>query len=133
MIVVDTSVWIDFFRGAETAYTRGLRHLIETDEAVTLTDLILTEILQGLSTEAEAARVDDALAAFDVLLLEPLGDHRWAASTYRECRRRGITVRSTVDVLIAAVCVREGAALLAVDRDFERLAPIAGLELVPVA
>lgn len=101
--------------------------LIDEDAGIALTDVILTEVLQGLRTDAAARHVDERLSAFDVLRLNNLDDFRSAASLYRQARRRGKTIRRTLDCLIATVCIREGAALLHNDRDFDPLADVSEL------
>lgn len=122
MIVVDTSVWIDYFRAAETWQVERLDRLLSEDEAIGLTDIVFTEILQGIRDERSVERVERRLLAHDVLCLDPLDDHRRAARLHRVCRRRGVTIRRTLDCLIAAVCIREQVPLLHADADFERLA-----------
>lgn len=130
MIVVDTTVWIDLFRDADTWQVEALVEAIEADEAVALTDIVLTEILQGLPDERAVASVERRLLAHPVLVLDPLDDHRRAAAMYRTCRRRGVTIRRTLDCLIASVCVREAVPLLHADADFDRLAEHTDLQVV---
>lgn len=130
MIVVDTSVWIDLFRDADTWQVEALVEAIEADEAVALTDIVLTEILQGLPDERAVASVEGRLLAHPVLVLDPLDDHRRAAAMYRTCRRRGVAIRRTLDCLIASVCVREEVPLLHADADFDRLAEHTDLQVV---
>ncbi len=132
MIVVDTTVWVDFFRGRDAPHVRLFAALLDRDERLGLTDVILTEILQGLITDVDIQRVERALSGFDVLRLESLDDFRRAAVLYRTARRHGVTVRKTIDCLIASVCVRESAPILHADRDFDLLAGCTELEVVPV-
>jgi predicted nucleic acid-binding protein len=129
-VIVDTSVWIDFFRGSESWQVEVLAQRLERDEPIALTDVIFTEILQGLATERAVQRVERRLLAHDIYVLEPLDDHRRAASLYRTCRRRGVTIRRTLDCLIAAVCIRERRSLLHADADFDRLAAHTELQVV---
>ena len=129
MIAVDTSVWIDFFRGATTPAVERFVELIDDDAGIAITDVILTEILQGLRSEADVRRVERRLAPFQVLRLEELDDYRRAASLYRAARRKGIMIRRTLDCLIASVCVREQVPLLHADADFDRLASCSELRL----
>jgi predicted nucleic acid-binding protein len=133
VIVVDTSVWIDFFRDSGTWQVEHLAQLITDDEPVALTDMVLTEILQGLPNDREARRVERRLLAFDLLRLDTLDDFRRAASLYRQARTRGITIRRTLDCLIASVCVRDGAPLLHADADFDHLATCTDLRVVAEA
>lgn len=122
MIVVDTSVWVEFFRDSSTPQVEVLFELIEQDAGIALTDVILTELLQGAATDLDARRVERALNAFDVLRLGDLEDFRRAASLYSTARAAGLTIRRTLDCLIASVCVRERLPILHADRDFDRLA-----------
>lgn len=122
MIVVDTTVWVDFFRERDQPHVAELVRLIERDEGLALTDVIMTEVLQGLRTDAQVRRVERRLAPFDILRLKDLDDFRRAAELYRRARRHGITIRRTVDCLIASVCIREDVPILHNDADFDRLA-----------
>ncbi len=130
MIVVDTSVWIDLFRGSPTWQADVLAEALDEDRPVALTDIVLTEILQGLSDEASVRRVESHLLAHTVLTLDPLDDHRRAARLYRTCRSQGVTIRRTLDCLIASVCIREDLALLHADAVFDRLAAHTSLQVV---
>ncbi len=127
MIVVDTSVWIDFFRGTSTRKVDQFVALIDADAGIAITDVILTEILQGLRSESDVRRVERRLAFFEVLRLGDLEDFRRAAALYRGARRKGITIRRTLDCLIASVCIREEVPLLHADADFDRLASCSDL------
>ena len=129
MIVVDTSVWIDVLAGRRTRQARRCVELIERGDPIALTDVIYTEILQGLGSDAEVETVDAHLRAFPVLRLEGLDDFALAASLYRTARKEGVTIRNTLDCLIAAPCVRTGVALLHSDADFDRLASCTSLRI----
>lgn len=132
MIVVDTSVWIDYLRGTETQQATWLDELIEADAGVAITDIILTELLQGAPDERSADDLEDRLLAFDLLRLEHLDDFTRAASLYRQARRQGVTIRKTSDCLIASLCVREGLAILHADSDFDQLAGCTPLTIATV-
>lgn len=129
MIVVDTSVWIDVLGGRRTRQALRCVQLIERGEPVALTDVIFAEILQGLQSEDEADLVERHLRAFPVLRLEGLDDFALAASLYRAARRNGVTIRKTLNCLIAAPCIRTGAPLLHADADFDRLASCSSLRI----
>jgi predicted nucleic acid-binding protein len=134
VIAVDTSVWIDFFAGRSSPQVEYLSGCIEFGyEEIALTDIVLAEILQGLSTDRDVDRVEDRLSVFEVLLLRSLADFRKAASLYRTARRKGITVRRTSDCLIAAVCIRENVPMLHADSDFDHLASATELAVVRVS
>jgi predicted nucleic acid-binding protein len=129
VIVVDTSVWIDVLRGRRTRHARRCVELIEGGEPVALTDVIFTEVLQGIGSEEEAGLVERHLRAFPILRLEGLDDFALAAGLYRSARAQGVTIRKTLDCLIAAPCVRTGAPLLHADADFDRLASCTPLRI----
>lgn len=122
MIVVDTSVWIDVLNERSSAQAQRCVELIEGGEPVALTDVVFTEILQGFRSDREARLVERHLRAFPVLRLDGLDDFALAAELYRRARRAGVTIRKTLDCLIAAPCVRSGAPILHSDADFDRLA-----------
>lgn len=129
MIVVDTSVWVDVLNDVPAPQARRCVELIESGEPVALTDVILTEVLQGFRTDREAQQVERSLRAFPVLRLENLDDYVLAAKLYRDARKGGVTIRKTLACLIAAPCVRTGAPLLHADRDFDRLATCTSLRI----
>lgn len=129
MIVVDTSVWIDVLNDNDTPQATRCVELIESGEPVALTDAVLTEVLQGLRTEREAQLVERHLRAFPILRLGGTEDFVLAAELYRTARRNGITIRKTLDCLIAAPCVRTGAPILHADNDFDLLATCTPLRI----
>lgn len=131
MIVVDTSVWVDLFRNTGTPQAKFFERLLDLEEEdFALTDVVLTELLQGARSERDVSRLERRLAVFDVLRLKDLADFRAAAAMYRSARHEGITIRRASDCLIAAVCVREGVPLLHSDADFDRLASVTDLATV---
>lgn len=129
MIVVDTSVWIDVLNDAPSPKAKRCTELIESGEPIAITDVVLTEVLQGLRSEREARLVERHLRAFPILRLEDLADFVLAAALYRSARRAGVTIRKTLDCLIAAPCVRTGAPILHADEDFDRLAGCTSLRI----
>jgi predicted nucleic acid-binding protein len=122
MIVVDTTIWVDFLNGRRQAHVEKLAELIDADAGIALTDLILTEVSQGIRDERQVRLVDERLCAFDVFRLESLDDFRRAAHLYRTARRHGVTIQRTIDCLIASVCIREELPIMHNDADFDRLA-----------
>lgn len=127
MILVDSSVWIDHFNGRTTRETALLDTWLGTVPILT-GDLILTEVLQGFRSETEAKQAETALS---MLFYADMAGRRVAlqsAANYRRLRANGVTVRKTIDVLIATFCVEFGHALLHSDRDFTVLAPHLGLQ-----
>lgn len=132
MIAVDTSVWISVLNGQPTRPAQHFTRLLEDGAELALTDIVLTEVLHGLRSDREVRLVEDRLGDFPILRLESLQDYRRAAELYRTARRSGVTVRKTLDVLIASPCVREDVALLHDDADFDRLASCTPLRVVAV-
>ena len=127
MIVVDSSVWIGYFNGKETRETLLLDGILGI-EPVVIGDLILTEVLQGFRSDCDVRR---ALEAMNTLVFEPMVGRDIAlasAQNYRALRARGVTVRKTIDMLIATYCMENGHALLHSDRDFEPIQRYLGLE-----
>ena len=131
MIAVDTSVWIDWFADRSTPQVEYFAGVLELEsEDFALVDVTLTEVLQGLRHDKEVRRVERELSTFTILRLSHLADFRAAAGLYRAARRRGVTIRSTIDCLIAAVCIRQDVQLLHSDQDFNRLADLSTLSVV---
>jgi predicted nucleic acid-binding protein len=117
MVVVDSSVWIDYFNGKATKQTNLLDSLLGSD-LVVIGDIILTEVLQGFRNDKDFNKAKDLL---DCLLFRPMLGKELAvksAQNYRHLRRRGVTVTKTVDVIIATFCIWNNLALLHSDRDF---------------
>ncbi len=129
MILVDSSVWIDYFRGASTPQADCLDRLL-VSRPLAIGDLILTEVLQGCPTEAEFNRVRRLLLNLDVVELGGVGLAVQAARNYRLLRGLGVTVRKTIDVMIATFCIEHGYSLLHNDRDFVPFAEHLGLQVV---
>ena len=132
-MIVDTSVWIDFFNGHPSAQAQRLARAIEDGESIALPGLVYTEILLGLKNDTEAKRIALLLQAFDWVSEPTPADYAAAAALYRQCRAKGLTIRSTIDCVIARLCLRDGLPLLAKDRDFDRMAQIVALKLVSCA
>ncbi len=123
-MIVDTSVWIDFLNGQPSRQADLLAQAMAEGDTISLPGLVLTEILLGLKNDAQARRVESLLEAFDWVEGPSRHDHIEAARLYRQCRAKGITVRSTIDCLIAQLCIRDNLPLLAKDRDFTAMARV---------
>ena len=117
MIVVDSSVWVDYFNGQETPQTTKLDTLLGL-EPLAIGDLILTEVLQGFRADTDFAQAKDLLLSLTVFEMLGVENAIRSAEQYRALRKRGITIRKTVDVIIATFCIIEGHALLFSDKDF---------------
>ena len=126
MILVDSSVWIDYFRGIATPQADLLDSLLGR-EPLLVGDLILAEILQGISADREFDRVRRLLLTMDVIVIGGAKVAIDAARHFRHLRALGITVRKTIDTLIATRCIRDGHALLFSDRDFDPFVAHLGL------
>ena len=126
MIVVDSSVWIDFLNGRHLAHVRKLRTRLGTEEII-IGDLMLCEVLQGLENEAAARAVEGFLRRFDIVSMAGDAIAVVAARNFRHLRRRGITVRKTIDLLIGTWCIENRVPLLHNDRDFVPMARHLGL------
>lgn len=124
MIVVDTSVWIDFFRG----YKSPLHQLIEEEEDLALTEIIITEILQGIKKDKDYKKLKPFLLEFPILQPKGLETYLSAAQIFRNCRKKGKTIRKTVDCIIAAICIENKQALLHSDSDFDQIASCTDLK-----
>ncbi len=132
MILVDTSVWIDFLRGKDSEHRYLLRRLIEKEEDICLTEIILTEILQGIKDDALHETTKEYLLEFPVI--KPKGTETYikAAEIFRKCRKQGMTVRKTIDCIIAAIAQENNLTLLHNDSDFEVIKNCSGLRTVEV-
>lgn len=132
MILVDTSVWVDFLRGVNSPQRRMLHRLIEDEEDISITEIILTEILQGIKEDKDFQTMQNYLLEFPIY--KPRGTETYlnAARIYRDCRKTGKTVRKTVDCIIAAICMENNLTLFHKDIDFDRIEACAGLRVLKV-
>ena len=129
MVIVDSTVWIDYLNGTSTPETEWLDR--EADRRrLGLLDLCVCEILQGLATDQEAARVLRELRRLEIFETGGVELAAAAAYNYRQLRRQGRTVRKTIDCLIATFCLREGHSLLHSDRDFDAFEERLGLPVI---
>ena len=118
MILVDSSVWIDYFRGTSTAQAEMLDALLG-HEPLIVGDLILAEVLQGFGSDRDFNQAKKLLTSLDVVNLVNPEIAIQAARNFRTLRAMGITVRKTIDTLIATRCIQSGFILLYSDRDFD--------------
>ncbi len=126
MIMVDSSVWIDYFRGQITPQTDCLDALLSM-ELLAVGDLILTEVLQGFANEREYNQARKLMMSLDLIEIGGQDNALLAVNNFRTLRARGITVRKTIDTLIATCCIQRDLALLYSDRDFEPFVAHLGL------
>lgn len=130
MVVVDSSVWIDFFRGTLTPATRVFKAILSSDDTpIIVPDLVLYEVLRGFRAERDYRNALQLLAgytwesAFDPALAQEAAQH------YRAMVSQGFTIRSPLDVMIAAFCIDRDYLLLHSDRDFDVLHALRGLKI----
>jgi predicted nucleic acid-binding protein len=129
MILVDTSVLIDFFRGINNPAKVRFKSILEQDIPFGITALIYQEVLQGAKSEKEYADLNKYLSSQRFFHpKDPIETFAKAARLYFRCRKKGITIRSTVDCLIAQISIENELLLLHNDRDFEAMATVAPLK-----
>lgn len=130
MILVDSSVWIDFFNGREGGAVERLVELLEDGAApLAMADLVLFEVLRGFRHQQDFPAARRTLGALPVLDIGGERNAVNAAEHYRILRGHGVTVRSPVDVLLASYCIEHDHALLHNDRDFDPMEALRGLKV----
>jgi len=132
VILADTSVWVDFLRGENSPERRLLHRLIEEEEDISIIEIILTEILQGVKHDGEFQAIKDYLLDFPIYRPKGIETYIHAARIYRDCRKKGKTVRRTVDCIIAAICIENDLTLLHKDSDFDLIQACTGLQIIQV-
>jgi predicted nucleic acid-binding protein len=131
VIVVDSSVWIDFLNGRKAPHVARLQAILGNQEII-VGDLMLCEVLQGLASEQAARQVEGLLRRFQIASMAGEAVAIAAARNFRSLRRRGITVRKTIDLLIGTWCIENRRPLLHNDGDFRPMAQHLGLTEVPM-
>jgi predicted nucleic acid-binding protein len=129
MVIVDSTVWIDFFRGVKNPETLWLETEAQR-KRLGLTDLILGEVLQGIREDREFLKVQTELLKFEVFVTGGIDLAVRAAENFRKLRKKGFTIRRVADCWIATFCIREGHELLHRDRDFDPFESELGLRVV---
>jgi predicted nucleic acid-binding protein len=130
VIVVDSSVWIDFLNGRKVPHVERLRALLGVNEII-VGDLMLCEVLQGLDSERTARQVEALLRRFEVVSMAGDAIAVAAARNFRSLRKQGITIRKTIDLLIGTWCIENRTSLLHNDSDFRPMAQYLGLLEAP--
>lgn len=129
MILVDTSILIDFLSGRKTEGAEKLESMLSQKIPFGINSLIFQEVLQGASTEKDFGVLRDYLISQKFYhLKDPVQSYESAAMIYRDCRKRGITIRSTIDCLIAQTALEHDLLLLHSDKDFEAMAQVVPLK-----
>ncbi len=129
MVIVDTTVWVDYFRGESNPETEWLNREL-TRQRLGLTDLILCEVLQGITDNRIFGQVEEELSAFQVFSSGGAPMAVASARNSRKLRSRGVTVRKTIDCVIATFCIETDQELLHRDRDFDLFESHLGLSVV---
>ena len=129
MILVDSSVWIDYFNGKKTAQTEWLDSSLG-DTPIIMGDLILTEVLQGFLNDKDFRTARDLLLGIPFMSMGGRELALESAMNYRFLRKRGVTVRKTIDVMIGTFCIHHQLTLLHDDRDFDPMVKFLGLEVI---
>ena len=129
MILVDSSVWISYFNGKVNPQTEWL-HSALGKEIIIVGDLILTEVLQGFKSERDFQKAKELLSYFQFMGMLGWEIAVKSAENYRFLRRKGVTVRKTIDVLIGTFCIHHNISLISDDQDFEPLVKHLGLNAV---
>jgi len=126
LILVDSSVWIDFFSSAPGRAGDELRRMIRDAEPFALTGVVVAEILQGLTRDV--SRIEHYLSQWEMLEPRGFGTYREAAAIFRQGRAKGVSL-TTIDALIAAIALERRATVFTLDKDFSRIARLTGLPL----
>lgn len=129
MTLVDTTVWIDLFAGRNTSQVSLFGSLIVAKEDICLCGVILTEVLQGIKDEKEYSKTESILSNLIYLTMER-STFLLAANIYRSIRSKGITIRNSVDCMIAAVCIENKIPMLHNDKDFDIIAKEVDLKVL---
>ena len=129
MVLIDSSVWINFFNGSETESVQTLEDLIAAEEDVCISGYILTEVLQGFRDERSFETVRRQLLKLTIFDLNVPDSYIKAAQLYRRCRKQGITIRRTADCIIAQTAIENKLFLLHEDADFDKIAEVCSLKI----
>jgi predicted nucleic acid-binding protein len=129
VILVDSSGWIDYFNGKETLATAKLDGLLGT-ELICIGDLILVEVLQGFRQDHDYQIAKNMLCALPMSTLLSMSTSLQSAENFRKLRKQGITIRKTIDTIIATYCIENKIRLLHSDKDFEPFQQFLGLQVV---
>lgn len=129
MVLIDTSVWVDFFNGIDSTHTKCLRKLIAKEqEEIFYTGLILQEILQGIHLKKQRQQIFSDFEEF-ILIQPSLETHANAAEIFVSCREKGLTIRKSVDCVIASIALEFDLEVLHRDRDFMHISKVFPLKI----
>ena len=129
MVLIDTTVWVDFFSGRPLPHVAALQAMIEDDEDLCICGVILTEVFQGIRSDADYRKTKEYFESLILLPMRKVTFER-SASLYRSLRKKGVTIRTPIDCMIASVAIEHDIPLLHNDRDFEQIAKHSKLKIV---
>jgi predicted nucleic acid-binding protein len=130
MILVDTSVWIDFLQNKSTVYAKKLNELIKNNnEEIILAPIILMEILQGIKDDKAFEEIKSYLLEFSIIDTKGINSYLNAVNIYRLCRKKGLTVRKSIDLLIASIAQENDLEIFHKDRDFDNIAKVIKIKI----
>jgi predicted nucleic acid-binding protein len=129
LILIDTSAFIEFLNKTGSPFDREIESLISKDKETAIADIVLTEVLQGIKNDKDYVEVKKSLLSFPVYSLKGIDSFIAAADLYRKSRKKGLTIRNTIDLLIAQIAIENNLILLHNDRDFDTLAHICNLRI----
>lgn len=129
MILVDTSIWIDFFNKEDSSWAIKLKTLIEEEKDLCLVDVVLTEILQGITDDALFEKTKNWLFEFPIFSPKDIQTYIHASEIYRLCRKKGAAIRKTIDAFIASIALENSLEVFHNDRDFDKISLCTGLKI----
>jgi predicted nucleic acid-binding protein len=129
LILIDTSAFTEFLNKTGSPFDREIESLISKDKETAIADIVLTEVLQGIKNDKDYAEVKKSLLSFPVYSLKGVDSFIAAADLYRKCRKKGLTIRNTIDLLIAQIALENDLILLHNDKDFDTLAGMCNLRI----
>ncbi|GAB3513492.1 PIN domain nuclease [Spirosoma knui] len=129
-MIVDTSIWVDAFRGVKNTYTSTIVEYTIADQPIYVTPTILQEVLQGVRDDNRYSQIKEGMLAHTILTLDPIEAAIGAAELYRFLRKKGVTIRKPNDCLIAHYAIFHNIPILHNDADFDQIARFTALRLV---
>lgn len=132
MILIDTSAFIEFLNHTGSLFDKEIEYLISNDEDLAIANITITEILQGIKDDKEFNEIKNSLMTFPIYSLKGADSYIAAAKLYRMCRKKGLTVRSIIDLLIAQIATEHNLILLHNDNDFENIASLSGVKIYKI-
>lgn len=130
MVLVDTSIWIDFLQGKDNIFRHTLHNLIVHGKDICLTEIIVTEILQGIRDDKIYNDIKRYILQFPLYEANGINIYIEAANIFRKCRKKGHTIRKTVDCIIAAIAIESNLILFHNDKDFDSIAQCYNLRML---